>query len=110
MLPYYFVNRNGSAVIESSNVSVEDNKVVYTFPNHSFANNNYRGVIYVKLNQDLPSTASATMPIEFSTNGVKQPVLTKSTSGETEWLVSMFQGVGYYEFFFDKQTNKLQLL
>ena len=110
MIPYYFVNKHGSAVIESSNVTVEDNQVVYTFPNHSFANSNYRGVVYVKLNQGIPTTATTSMPIVFETNGVKQAVLTKGTSGETEWLVSMFQGVGYYEFFFDKQNNKLQLL
>ena len=104
--PYTFVNRRGSAAITSQSVVVNASEVVFDFPNHSFLNAWYRGTIFVNLSQAIPSGTTSTLPIVFRTNGVTQAV-TKLGGNMT---VADVVSTGIYQFWFDRNTNTLQLL
>lgn len=57
--PFSWVNRRGSAAIGSTGVKVNAENVVFTFKNHAFVNANYRGTIFVNLQQAIPTCASS---------------------------------------------------
>ena len=82
LIPFTWVNRNGSAAIASTGVKVNTANVVFTFKNHAFVNANYRGTIFVNLMQAIPTGTTGTLPILFETNGVTQ------TCRELEWFSS----------------------
>lgn len=104
--PFRIVNRNGSAYVVSSNVSVTTEAVVFTFPAHSFASRNYIGSVWVELSQAIPGGTTTTLPIVFETNGVQQAVTTYNGEALT---VADVPGTGVYEFFYNKPANTLQI-
>ena len=90
MRPFAWVNRNGSAAIASTGV-----------------NANYRGTIFVNLHQAIPTGTTNTLPILFETNGVTQAVTKFNGNPLT---VADIAGTGVYQFWFERDTNTLQLM
>ncbi len=105
--PYSIVNRGGSACIGSTGVTVNTANVVFTFPNHAFAGAWYYGTVFINLRQEVPTGTTGTLPVIFETNGVQQAVTKR---GGDPLTVADLDGVGIYEFFYEKPTNILQLL
>ena len=105
--PFAWVNRRGSAAIASTSVSVTTDAVVFSFRNHAFVNSNYRGTVFVKLAQAIPTGTTTTLPILFETNGVTQAVTKFNGNALT---VADVAGTGVYQFWFERDTNTLQLM
>lgn len=105
--PFIWVNRRGSAAIASTGVAVNTANVVFTFKNHAFVNANYRGTIFVNLKQAIPTGTTGTLPILFETNGATQAVTKYNGAPLT---VADVQGTGVYQFWFEKDTNTLQMM
>lgn len=105
--PFSWVNRRGSATVQSTGVNVTTDNVVFTFANHAFASNWYRGTVFVNLEQAVPTGTTGTLPVLFETNGVTQPV---TKYGGDPLTIADLQGVGVYQFWYDKQTNTLQVM
>lgn len=107
MRPFTWVNRNGSAAIASTGVVVNTENVVFSFRNHAFVNTSYRGTIFVNLRQAIPTGTTNTLPILFETNGVTQAVTKFNGNLLT---VADIAGTGVYQFWFERDTNTLQLM
>lgn len=105
--PFTWVNRRGSAAIQSTGVTVNADNVVFSFANHAFLSNWYRGTIFVNLGQAIPTGTTTTLPIVFETNGVTQAI---TKFGGDALTVADLQGVGVYMMWFDKTTNTLQAM
>lgn len=106
-MPYQFVNKRGSAALTTTGVTVNADNVTFSFRNHAFLNAWYRGTIYIDLAQAIPSGTTTTLPIVFETNGVTQAV---TKVGGEDLTVADITGTGIYQFWFDKLSNKLQLI
>lgn len=106
-MAFRIVNRFGSASIQSSSVTVATDAVVFSFPAHSFLRRNYEGSVYVNLAQAIPEGTTATLPIVFETNGVRQAVTTYNGEPLT---VADLPGTGVYELYYNRRTNVLQLM
>lgn len=107
MNPFTWVNRRGSAAIQSTGVAVGAASVVFTFRNHAFLSNWYRGTVFVDLAQAIPAGTTGTLPVVFETNGVEQG-LTKY-NGEPLTAADI-PGTGIFELWYDKSSNVLQVL
>ncbi|WP_297434895.1 hypothetical protein [uncultured Alistipes sp.] len=105
--PFTWVNRRGSAAVQSTGVTVTADNVVFAFPNHAFATGWYRGTVFVNLAQDVPTGTTGTLPVVFETNGVRQAV---TKYGGTPLTIADLPGVGVYEMWFDRPTNVLQIM
>ena len=105
--PFVWVNRRGSAASASTGVVVNTNNVVFSFKNHAFLNASYRGTIFVNLKQAIPTGTTGTLPILFETNGVTQAVTKFNGNPLT---VADIAGTGVYQFWFERDTNTLQLM
>lgn len=105
--PFFFVNRNGSAAIQSASVAVNTDNVVFSFRNHAFINAWYRGTLFVNLAQAIPTGTTGTLPILFETNGVTQAVTKYNGEALT---VADLPGTGIFQFWFDRSTNTLQIM
>ena len=90
MRPFAWVNRNGSAAIASTGVAVNTENVVFSFRN-----------------QAIPTGTTNTLPILFETNGVTQAVTKFNGNPLT---VADIAGTGVYQFWFERDTNTLQLM
>ena len=97
VFPFQYVNRRGIPVLKTTGVTVETTGVVFSFPNHAFANSWYRGLVLVELVQEIPAGTTGTLPVLFETNGANV-------------TVSDIPGSGVYQIWYDKQTDTLQLM
>lgn len=107
VFPFQYVNRRGIPVIQTTGVAVNAADVVFSFPNHAFANSWYRGLVLVELAQAIPAGTTTTLPVLFETNGVTKNVTTYNGANVT---ASDIPGTGVYQLFYDKQTDTLQLM
>ena len=89
VFPFQYVNRRGIPVLKTTGVTVETTGVVFSFPNHAFANSWYRGLVL------------------FETNGQNKNLTTYNGANVT---VSDIPGSGVYQIWYDKQTDTLQLM
>lgn len=105
--PFTWVNRRGSAAIQSTGVTVGAENVTFSFRNHAFATAWYRGTVFVELAQDVPAGTTGTLPVLFETNGVTQAV---TKYGGAPLTIADLPGVGVYELWFDRSTNVLQVM
>ena len=103
--PFSWVNRRGSAAVASTAVAVSATAVTFSFRNHAFASANYRGTVFVKL--AVPAATTGTLPILFETNGATQAVTKYNGSPLT---VADLPGTGVFQFWFERDTNTLQLM
>lgn len=107
VFPFSYVNKRGIPVIATTAVAVNTADVVFSFPNHAFANSWYRGLVLVEIAQAIPTGTTGTLPILLETNGLTKP-LTKY-NGEAV-TVADITGTGVYLVYYDKQTDTLQLM
>lgn len=106
-MAFRYVNRKGTVYIKTTKVTVNDDNVVYSFPNHSFLGTWYQGMVFVDIEQQVPTGTSSMLPVLFETNGVTQTV---TKAGGDDYEVADISGTGVYMFWFDKATNTLQLI
>lgn len=107
LFPFQMLNRRGTALVRTASVAVNTDNVTFTFPAHSFAGAWYKGVVLVEIAQEIPAGTTGTLPILFSTNGVTQAV---TVAGGDALTAEDIAGVGVYHFYYDRQSNVLQLL
>ena len=105
--PWTLVNRRGSVAAETTSVAVSDTAVTYSFRNRAFAGTGARGTLYVRFAQAAPDGTTTTRPIVFSCNG--QTIAVTKAGGDALTLADIVSG-GVYEFFFESQTNTIQVL
>ena len=109
ILPTYInVNQNGIPTISSNSVSVSTTAVSFDFNNHRNVGRPYRGLLVVRLAQAIPTGTTDTLPIQFTSDGGNaQPVTTFNGDAVT---VADIPGTGVYLFWYESQTNTLQIL
>ena len=105
--PFQYVNRRGIPVLKTTGVTAETTGVVFSFPNHAFANSWYRGLVLVELAQAIPAGTTGTLPVLFETNGQTKNLTTYNGANVT---VSDIPGTGVFQLWYDKQTDTRQLM
>lgn len=99
------VNRGGSLLLPTTNISVSTAAVTFSLPPFRAAGNH--GTLFINISQVIPTGTTATLPIVFSANGSTQA----ATKYDGEALtVADLQGTGVYEFFYNRTDSTLQLL
>ena len=89
--PFQFVNTRGIPTIESTGVSVTTD-----------------AVLLVKINQEIPSGTTTTLPIRFTSEiGGINSVTTFNGANLT---VAGLPGTGVYLFYYDRLTDVLQVM
>ena len=105
--PFQYVNRRGIPVLKTTGIAVNTADVVFSFPNHAFANSWYRGIVLVELAQVVPTGTTGTLPVLFENNGQTKNLTTYNGANVT---VSDIPGTGVFQLWYDKQTDTLQLM
>jgi len=103
-------NVNGIPRISSQSVSVNTagDTVSFDFLNHPVVGGPYVGWITIRLAQAVPTDTATTAEIVFTSDGGNAtPVLGYDNEPAT---VANLRGTGVYLFWFDGQTNYLQLV
>lgn len=110
ILPTYInVNRTGIPAISSVSVTVTATAVQYDFNNHPNIGAPFRGLLIVRLNQAVPSTAATTLPIVFTSGGGNNPINLKGFNGQNVTVANL-SGTGIYICWYESSTDTLQLL
>lgn len=111
VLPFRInTNVNGIPSISSQSVSVNaaGDTVSFDFLNHPTTGGAFRGWITVRLAQAVPTGTADTAEVVFTSDGSNQIV---AYGYDNEPLtVANLRGTGIYLFFFDGNTNYLQLV
>ena len=107
VFPFSYVNTRGIPVIATTDVTVNTDNVTFTFPNHAFVNTAYRGIVFIKIEQTIPTGTTTTLPIYFQTNGSSIAVTKVASDPVT---VADIAGTGVYQVYYDKTSNTLQLM
>lgn len=101
------VNRNGIATLDSTGVSVSTTAVTFNLRTPFSPNVPYRGLVLVRLNDEIPEGTTTTLPIVFSMGGFEQNV---TTYGNTNLTVADVPGTGIYLLYYNRYSNILQLV
>jgi len=104
-IPWLFVNRRGSLLLATTGLTVDTAAATFTLP--PFKVCGARGTLFVKIAQAFPDGATGTLPIVFSANGSTQAA---TKAGGDALTIADVPGTGVYEFYFDRESNTLQLL
>lgn len=94
--------------VRSIAVNVTTSEVQYDFNNHRNIGTPFRGLIIVNLAQALPSGATATLPIVFTSEG-SNPIPLTGYNGAAITVADL-KGTGIYLVWHESQTNTLQLV
>lgn len=103
--PVQYVNINGIQTIQARSINVTTSAVNFTF-NPDWDRNPFRGLLLVKLAEELPTGTTTTLPITFTMAGRTSTV---TLPGGDEWTAANY-GVGIYLLYYDRFTDDLQLL
>lgn len=101
-------NINGIPAISSNSVSVSTTAVSFDFYNHRNIGRAFRGLLIVRLAQAIPTGTTDTLPIVFTSDG-SNPTPVTTFNGDPV-TVADIPGTGVYVFWYESQTNTLQLL
>lgn len=108
IVPAYITVNGGIPTLSSNAVVVGATTVSFDFTNHRNVGRPYRGLVLIRLAQEIPAGTTATLPIQFTSAGNNaQPV---TTFGGAAVTVADIPGTGVYLFWYESQTNTLQLL
>lgn len=105
--PFNFCNRNGIPMIETTNVTVNADNVTLGLPDRVFRWLNDKGVVLLRINQQIPAGTTDTLPILFSANDFTQPL---TNVGGDAITVAQITSTGVYMLYYDKDANVMQLL
>lgn len=109
ILPAYInVNQTGIPTLRSISVNVSTNNVSFDFNNHRNVGRPFRGLLIINLAQAIPTGTTDTLPIVF-TSGGSNPQAVVGKNGE-EITVADITGTGVYLFWYESQTNTLQII
>ena len=109
LLPAYInVNQSGIPAIRSLSVTVGTNDVRFDFNNHRNVGRPFRGFLIVNLAQAIPAGTTDTLPIVFTSGGGNVAEVT--TFNGNPVTVANIPGTGIYVFWYESQTDSLQLL
>ena len=107
MIPAYFrANIGGIPRIESTGVAVSADNVTFSFRSHDFLKQAFNGLVLVRLNQAIPTGATATLPIIFNSG---TPIAV-TTYNDEPLTVAGVAGTGVYLFYYDSASATLQLI
>ena len=107
-VPAYLTVNGGIPTLSSNSVTVGTTTVSFDFTNHRNVGRPYRGLVIIRLAQAIPTGTTATLPIQFTSAGTNAQALT--TFNGTEVTVADIPGTGVYLFWYESQTNTLQML
>lgn len=109
LLPAYInVNQSGIPTLRSLSVSVGTTDVRFDFNNHRNVGRPFRGLLIVNLAQIIPAGTTDTLPIVFTSGGGN--VASVTTFNGDQVTVADIPGTGIYIFWYESQTDSLQLL
>ena len=109
ILPAYInVNQTGIPTLSSLGVSVTTTQVAFDFNNHPNVGRPFRGLLIIRLAQAIPEGTTTTLPIVFTSGGGNAQAVT-TFDGEP-LTVADVAGTGVYIYWYESQTNTLQLL
>ncbi len=109
ILPAYInVNQTGIPTLRSLGVTVSTTQVAFDFNNHVNVGRPFRGLLIINLAQAIPTGTTATLPIVFTSDGGNPQAVT--TFNGAAVTVADIPGTGVYLFWYESQTNTLQLL
>ena len=109
ILPAYInVNQSGIPALRSLSVTVGTTDVKFDFNNHRNVGRPFRGLLIINLAQLVPAGTTDTLPIVFTSNGGSATNVT--TFNGTPVTVADIPGTGIYLFWYESQTDTLQLL
>ena len=108
LLPIYNVNTRGISTIRSLSVNVTTTEVRFDFNNHRNVGRPFRGLLIVNLSQTIPAGTTTTLPIVFTSGGGNVAEVT--TFDGNPVTVADIPGTGIYVFWYESQTDTLQLL
>lgn len=103
--PFGFVDRRGTLLVNSTAVAVSDTAVTISLD--GFRTSGVRGTMLINLLQAIPEGTTETLPIVFSANG---STLSPTRCGNEPLTVADLQGIGVYQFYYDRNGNKLQII
>lgn len=106
--PYINVATNGIPTISSNSVSVGTANVSFDFYNHRNVGRPFRNLLIVRLAQAIPAGTTDTLPIVFTSDGGNAKEVT--TFNGDAVTVADIPGTGVYLFWYESQTDTLQLL
>lgn len=99
--PRYISNLNGIPRFESNSVTVNTSNVVYSFTDAGTNfNNNFNGLVLIKLNQVIPSDTTTTLPILINNT-------TLLKYGSTNATVADLKGTGIYLMYYESNSKTL---
>ena len=103
-------NRNGIPCIQTTGVTVSTTNVVFSFAPHRFVNEYFQGILAVKINSEIPSGTTTTLPIQFTTTNVDNSTTDLKTLAGADVTVADWGGTGIILCFYDRATGILQQL
>lgn len=109
ILPAFInVNRGGIPALRSNSIVVTSSEIQYDFNNHRNVGTPFRGLLVINLAQAIPTGASTTLPIVFTSDGSNPLALT--TFNGNAVTAADITGTGIYLVWYEDQTNTLQLI
>lgn len=104
-----FVNGRGIPCIETIGVNVGTDAVTFQFNNHPFVSARFAGLIFVKISHTYTAPSSP-LPIRFTTVGAATSTQDLIGTNNTPITSADFSNTGVYGVFYDRDTNKMQLI
>lgn len=103
------VNERGIPALSVESVQSDGTNTTFYFERHRFLNNNFSGFFVVRFPQ---SVATTSQPVFFSTIGEGSSVQLYDQDGDvaTVALLSSNNTPRFRLFFYDRQSNRLQLI
>lgn len=100
-------NRTGIPCLEVLSIDVTATNVVFNFADHPLFRNNFQGLFLIRNDKTF---ATSSLPIQFATAGVSGSTVDAYNVGNVALTGSDFNKTGIYLFFYDRPTNKLQIV
>lgn len=105
--PIFFLsNRNGIPRLATSAINVSTTAVTFTLPSNNIFYANFNGLILLKMEQEIPTGTTTTLPIILASNAGPKTV---TVLGGADWTVADYQ-TGVHLAYYESNTGILQLL
>lgn len=101
-------NRAGLIGLETIDVAVSGNALVFYFENHPYVNAPYNGLLLIHFKNPAPAEASGTMPVYFETKGLSNSRKAVTKAGGTPLLASDIFVPSYNLFFYDFRSGVVE--